>query len=399
MLGIKNMKFRRLVFIQITLGHYHYPRMQTLNSYCRAAGVSLYNIEIASYTTVYHWILENNREGFNNITLFPGQVLEEIPAKKMWPALKNKLEELKPDVVFMVGYSLSVIRRAKLWADENKVATVIISDSNEFDKKRYRIFEFLKSLLISRFDAAFVAGTSASKYMQKLGIPEERITYGCDVIDTTFFSDRASENKKNSSCVREKWNLPEHYFLVVTRLAKEKNLQRLLAAYKEYVIRFGGELDPWKLIICGTGPEEEHLRGQIMDMPEQIRKKIFLYGYVKQPDIIDFYSCASCLVLPSWCETWGLVVNEAMACSLPVIISNKAGCSFDLVRNDFNGWVFDPFNVSELTSLMTKLTRLNESARAEMGLRGREIISTWGLDRYCQGVMESARIAYDHRNQ
>jgi glycosyltransferase involved in cell wall biosynthesis len=161
----------------------------------------------------------------------------------------------------------------------------------------------------------------------------------------------------------------------------------------------GGELDPWKLVICGAGPDEEKLRGHIMDMPEQIREKILLYGYMKQPDIIDFYSCASCLVLPSWYETWGLVVNEAMACDLPVIVSNKAGCSFDLVRNNVNGWIFDPFNVSELANLMTKMTRLNESARTEMGLRGREIISAWGLDRYCQGVMESAWIAYDRRNQ
>jgi len=87
----------------------------------------------------------------------------------------------------------------------------------------------------------------------------------------------------------------------------------------------------------------------------------------------EFYALADVLVLPSFSEPWGLVVNEAMVCGLPVIVSNRAGASFDLVKNGKNGFTFNPYDWKELAELMRKFTK-GEVDIKEMGYNSKEII-------------------------
>jgi glycosyltransferase involved in cell wall biosynthesis len=182
----------------------------------------------------------------------------------------------------------------------------------------------------------------------------------------------------------------------VGRLIKEKNLYRLFEAYAAYART---ETRPWSLVICGDGPERQQLQNFATRLPNQLIKNILFYGHIKQPEIIDFYSYASCFVLPSISESWGLVVNEAMACSLPVMISNQCGCAADLVVNGCNGWSIDPTDCSQLTELMIKMSTLNSSTRIQMGLNSEEIIAQWGLDTFARNAIECAKIAIDHRNR
>jgi glycosyltransferase involved in cell wall biosynthesis len=373
--------------------------MEALASECEKAGVSFVNIALAGNRKADPWIIENNQLKFNNITLFPDNFSVEIPAKIGWPKLKEKLQELAPDVIFVIGYDQEIMRRVKFWADRNRIATVLVSDSNEFDMKRYKILQFAKSSLVSRFDAAFVAGTSSRSYIQKLGIPMDRIIEGCDVIDTTLFSQQASENRNILSQVRNKWKLPENYFLFVGRIVTEKNVLGLVDAYDKYLSRIEPGFIPWDLVICGSGSEESDLLEKILKFPAHVREKIFFYGYIKQPEIIDFFSCASCFILPSISEPWGLVVNEALACSLPVIISKKAGSSFDLVKEKGTGWIFNPDDIDELMNLMLDITKMKVSTRFEMGDRGLNLISEWDLVKFSQGALKCAQIAFLHQEK
>lgn len=392
------MTAKKLAFVHPFLLHYHFPRMQALAGECHRAGVSLHSIELASYLDTYRPFFDDRERGFDNVILFPGQGLENVPQSKMWLSLKRMLDELRPDVVFIYGYSLGVMRRAGSWAASHHASLVMISDSNEFDRKRYRILELLKSRFVSRVDAAFVGGTSSGLYLHRLGVPQERIVFGYDVIDHSAFLNRSNESKANTQTVLQKWGLPGKYFLYVGRLVKEKNVRVLLDAYTNYARSVGTESVPWSLVICGSGPEEEALRQHVNITAGQYGKGVLFYGLVKQAEIVDFYSCASCFVLPSVSESWGLVINEAMACGLPVIASRRVGCAADLVREGQTGWLFDPYNPDELASLMLTMHRLDSSARAEMGARGEQLASEWGLERFSQGALESARIAADRHN-
>ena len=280
----------------------------------------------------YRSLYENPETNFNNRVLFRGQNLESIPTREMWLSLSKELTTLRPDVVFVYGYSLRIMRQITFWAQWKGVGVVLISDTNEFDRTRYKPLEVLKSLFVSRVDSAFVGGTNSSLYLQKLGFPQGRIVTGYDTVDNQAFFKRTDENRRAQSQVQKRWSLPDNYFLFVGRIIKEKNLERLLNAYKRYAAYVGSDTAPWSLVICGSGPGEEGLRQIVERMPQQLQERVLIYGRIRQTEIVDFLSCASCLVLPSTSESWGLVVNEAMACKLPVLVSKQAGCAADLVQ-------------------------------------------------------------------
>jgi len=193
--------------------------------------------------------------------------------------------------------------------------------------------------------------------------------------------------------------LPADYFLFVGRIIKEKNLEQLLVAYAKYAQLLGGSVTPWDLVLCGSGHEEENLRQSASHLPQHLREHIRFFGLIKQPELIDFYSCACCLVLPSISESWGLVVNEAMACGLPVLVSKQAGCAADFVKEDVAGRLLDPYDTNQMAHALAGMHRMDNQSRIEMGEQSRRLIAGWGLERFCQGIMESAQIAasYCHR--
>jgi glycosyltransferase involved in cell wall biosynthesis len=394
---IGTMQIETIVLVHPFLLHYHFARLQALSEACLQVGISMHSLELTSYSDQYRSLCENRETTFNNRVLFRERSLESLSTREMWPPLREELTTLKPDVVFIYGYSLGIMRQIRFWAERNGVGVVMISDSNEFDKTRYRPFELLKSLFISRVDAAFVGGTNSSLYLQKLGLPKERIVTGYDVVDSQAFSRRTEENRRVRAQVQKRWGLPDDCFLFVGRIIKEKNLKRLLDAYGRYAELVGSEIAPWGLVICGSGPEEEGLRQSVERMPRQLRDRIQFCGLIRQPEIVDFYSCASCLVLPSTSESWGLVVNEALACNLPLLVSRQAGCAADLVEEGVTGWLFDPYDIDQLAHLMTDMHRMDSRTRAEMGEQGRRLIAGWGLQKFSQGALESARIASSYR--
>src|SRR5206468_3929765 len=118
----------------------------------------------------------------------------------------------------------------------------------------------------------------------------------------------------------------------------EKNLSRLIRAYHLY--REQDTVEPWDLVLVGGGPEEISLRRQVN---ESALKGVWFAGTRQIDDLPIYYALAKCFVLPSVSEPWGLVVNEAMASGLPVLVSDRCG-SAELVQNGNNGFVFDPLD-------------------------------------------------------
>ena len=101
---------------------------------------------------------------------------------------------------------------------------------------------------------------------------------------------------------------------------------------------------------------------------------------------------ASAFVHASTTEQWGLVVNEAMAAGLPVLVSNRCGCAPDLVRDGVNGFTFDPYDVDRLADLMLKVSS-DQCDREAMGQASRAIIKDWGPERFADGLMQAVAVA------
>jgi 1,2-diacylglycerol 3-alpha-glucosyltransferase len=126
-------------------------------------------------------------------------------------------------------------------------------------------------------------------------------------------------------------------------------------------------------VLCGDGPERANLES--FAQQSAYAAEVHFPGLKSSRELLPFYAGAGCFVLPSTREPWGLVVNEAMAAELPVLVSDRCGCAPDLVREGENGFRFDPSQSASLAEQLLRMERRNESERAEMGRKSGEIIA------------------------
>lgn len=150
-------------------------------------------------------------------------------------------------------------------------------------------------------------------------------------------------------------------------------------------------------MIVGDGPLRDDLR---MRARRQVENgEVVFAGHKDVHELPRFYAHAGCFVLPSIREPWGLVVNEAMASSLPVIVSSRCGCADDLVADNENGLTIDPESVSNLTAALLRVSQLGEEERARMGSRSKEIISDYSLEVWASEVKRLADMLVDGKRE
>ena len=202
--------------------------------------------------------------------------------------------------------------------------------------------------------------------------------------------------------------LPCHYFLASSRFVPKKNLDGLLKAYSRYrqlaAATDNGQQDnkttgptvvsgpvvPWSLVILGDGP----LRSSIIHLRSSLGldDHVHLTGFKQYAELPVYYALASAFIMPSLSETWSLAVNEAMACGLPVVVSSRCGCAGELVQEGVNGFIFDPYNINQLASLMLKISTFDFPLSA-FGNASLAIISNWGTDRFSSSMKSAADTA------
>ncbi|MBW3022892.1 glycosyltransferase, partial [Candidatus Woesearchaeota archaeon] len=182
-----------------------------------------------------------------------------------------------------------------------------------------------------------------------------------------------SESRRMKKELQDKEGFKARNFLYVGRLSREKNVQTLIRVFSQIKKMKMNNSSDWGLIIVGDGDETQYLERLSREL--DVSDVFFIKG--KQwKEVIKYYAVSNVLVLPSISELWGLVVNEAMICQLPVVVSRNCGSSYDLVREGENGFVFDPYNMDELEKIMLKFID-NEIDTAKMGERSKEIIKQY----------------------
>jgi glycosyltransferase involved in cell wall biosynthesis len=221
-------------------------------------------------------------------------------------------------------------------------------------------------------------------------MPRERIFMGYDAVDNDYFELSAKKIRSHESEIRKRHGLPEKYFLAGARFTPKKNLPRLIEAYAQYCKLCSSGMAPWDLVILGDGAGREALFSLRSKL--SLEKSIHLVGAKSYRDLPSYYGLASAFIHASTTEQWGLVVNEAMASGLPVLVSNQCGCAHDLVQEGVNGFTFDPYQTEDIAQKMLHLSNLNDHL-STLGRASREIIAKWSPWRFAEGLSQAVEVA------
>jgi glycosyltransferase involved in cell wall biosynthesis len=266
-----------------------------------------------------------------------------------------------------------------------------MSESTAYDAERSWVRERVKRRVVGLHQAALVGGTPHAKYLQELGFAKERIFRGYDVVENEYFAKEARAARENEEEMRASYRLPKQYMLASARFLPKKNLSGLLRAYAAYHKKMvgKGELD---LVILGNGPLREKIEATRAEY--ELEEHVHFPGFKQYDDLPVYYGLAEFFVHASTTEQWGLVVNEAMAAGLPVLVSNRCGCARDLVKEGENGYTFDPKDSDQLADLLAKMTRLSQRD-SHMGRASRQVIGKWGPRAFGEGLESAAKTALD----
>jgi glycosyltransferase involved in cell wall biosynthesis len=292
--------------------------------------------------------------------------------------LTGALRGAAPDIVLCGGYSYVASWQALAWAHRNSVPLILWVESTARDQRRgYAGVERLKKRFIGSSDAFVVPGTSSANYLKTFGVSAEKIFYAPNAVNTSFFSRQSLRRRDLDS------RLPPAYFLFVGRLVPEKGVFDLFAAYEKIAPdvreRFG-------LVVAGNGSARQPLE----EWARKIHPGLIVFtGFQHQEDLLRLYANAHALVFPTHSDAWGLVVNEAVACGLPIVATSAAGCVADLVEDGWNGLVTESGNVDQIAHAMERLAR-NQQMRDSMSLNSLERSRAFSPEACAAGLAQAA---------
>jgi 1,2-diacylglycerol 3-alpha-glucosyltransferase len=381
----------RVTVLFDNLGPYHLARLSAAASVCEVTA-----LELNANSVDYEWQTADLPTSIARRTVFsPNDKSEKTPGERL-AALNLALEETKPDVVAIPGWSGWHAFVAADWCLKSSVPIVVMSESTAIDEPRSWWKESVKRRFVSLCAAALVGGERHAQYLLQLGMPRERIFFGYDVVDNQYFADESARVRGSAEFWRQCLKLPERYFLASARFIEKKNLRRLLRAFAEYRAAISTEPSAtatqlWDLVLLGDGP----LRTQLLTIREELglASCVHFPGLRQYGAIPAYYALAEAFIHASIEEPWGLVVNEAMACGLPVLVSNRCGCAPSLVCDGENGRTFDPTDCDAIANCLVEIARSSGDQRQQMGCCSSEIIAGFGSERFAIGLRSATAAA------
>jgi len=296
--------------------------------------------------------------------------------------MTRALKRAEPDVILCGGYNYPAAWQALIWARARRIPFVLWSESHERDmRSSRRSVKFLKSEFLRRCSAFVAPGKAARAYLCQSAIDETRVFTAVNAVDNAFFSREAEIARKNAIRLRAELRLPERYFLFTGRLVREKGIFELLAAYAKLDQALRGSIG---LVFVGDGPCREELEAEAASVSPGV---IRFVGFTQREHLPAFYALADMLVLPTHTDTWGMVVNEAMASGLPIVVSDVAGCAADLVTDGWNGKIIRSKDVSDLSLAMRKLAE-NPELLKSMRLNSTQRVANYSPQQWSEGIAQ-----------
>ena len=374
------------------IGPYHHARLNAAADRLSVTGIEW---SAKGYDA---WGAAATPARYHKVSLFPEATNHSPGNAELRHAFWSALEQTNPDVVAVNGWNNFGSLIAANCCVRRGIPMVVMSESSRQDEPRTWWKEAIKRRIAGLYSAALVGGQHHVQYLVELGMPLDRIFTGYDVVDNHYFRQKAEEVRSQGSEVRQKCALPENYFLASARFIEKKNLPKLIQAYAGYRQKsevrgrksdISHQHSPWDLVVLGDGPLKTDLCRLISDL--RLNEHVHLPGFKPYDELPVYYALANAFVHASTTEQWGLVVNEAIASGLPVIVSNRCGCARELVNG--NGFTFDPTNEHELTARLLQMASLSDHERKHLGDNSYRIAANFAPERFGEGLEHAASVA------
>jgi glycosyltransferase involved in cell wall biosynthesis len=282
------------------------------------------------------------------------------------------------DAMWSHGYSTVNAMHAILAAKALGIPVLLRTDSWLGERARTPAKLFVKMLffkaLRSLIDGVLAVGKRNVLYWEHYFGPDFPIFLMPYAVDNNYFSERVAAAALQRETMQAELGLDPSrpVILYASKFVKRKNADQLLEAWLQ--VRATTTLAPY-LLFVGDG----EIRAQVeRRAAESGCEGVKFLGFRNQSELPRFFDLSDVFVLPARHEAFGLIVNEAMASGLPVVISDDVGCADDLVRNGENGYVYPVNDIDALRDAL--IATLQPGRAAAMGQSSRKILATWSFD-------------------
>jgi len=330
-------------------------------------------------------------EGFESVTVRSSRPAERVDTKHFWsldvPEVAKAVERTHPDVALVTGwYSVTLIRALRA-CRRLGIPVLYRGDSHLLSGPagwRRPLWSVKTWLLLRQFDGYLSPGKRVSEYLDRFGVAAERIFQVPHGVDNDFFATCAARYRTPAARekARREWGITADEFvpLFVGKLTRSKrplNVARAVARLQ----------DKATFLVVGTGSEQADLEAEA----RRLNVNMKLVGFLNQTELGRAYAVADCLTLPSdFPETWGLVVNEALATGLPVVVSDAVGCAPDLVVNGETGYVYPLDDIQALAARLDAVRRRKAEGH-DWGPACRALIARYSYPQMSSGLLRACR--------
>ena len=368
---------RRLVLLTEIISPYRIP---VFNALAHREEIELHVIFLAETDSgLRQWLVYKDEIRFSYQVLPSWRLsLRRHTLLLNW-GLRAALGGSSPDVIICGGYNYPASWQSQWWARSHGVPFLVWVESTAKDLRGGSLLvESMKVKFMKRCDAFVAAGKSSLEYLRTFGVSKEKIYTAPDAVDVDFFWQGADAVRKDPGPHRAALRVPSRFFLSVGRIVPEKGVYDLLEAYGKLTAQLRSEVG---LVFVGDGvarPELERRAAAIAPGSVQFA------GFAQREQLARYYALAEAFIFPTHTDPWGLVVNEAMACGLPIVATSAAGCTADLVEDHWNGRVVPAGDASRLALAMEELA-LRADLRVLMARRSRERIQQYSPEACAAG--------------
>jgi glycosyltransferase involved in cell wall biosynthesis len=281
--------------------------------------------------------------------LFKGSY-SDIPKPRLIWALGRKALTTDVDLTILAGYNQVEYWIQALILKARRKRFAFFCDSTINDNPQTPFKAALKRIFFGLADGAFCYGDRSYTYLLHYGMAPHKIysRRQAAALPADYDAHSIPQRRAAARATSGKFRC-----LYVGRLSPEKRIDTLIKSFQE--VR---DQDPQaELIIIGKGPQEGKLKSLVQNL--DLSSNVQFLGSRSGDALFQEYLAASCLVLPSWSEPWGLVVNEALHFGCPVVVSDRCGCVPELVDKGDAGYVFQCESVEELSDRLQQISSSN----------------------------------------